>query len=87
MLICGGMHTVWTIYQVSYDKTSELYREDLSQVAKIKWPERYFEVFLLSGKGGLLFTILMWYFGMAIGCFISGWYLVPKIQKKNVYVS
>lgn len=81
------MHTVWAIYQVLFHKTSELYREDLNKIDKKKWPERYFEVFMFSEKVGLMFTIVMWYIGMAVGCFVAGWYLIPHLQKRNVYVS
>lgn len=35
----------------------------------------------------LKLTIIMWYVGIMLGCFLAGWFLVRIVQKKNIYVS
>lgn len=87
LILCSGMHTVWAIYQSLFYQTSEAYREDLKSINGTEWEERFFKVVMYSGRGLLMFTIVMWYIGMMLGCFMAGWFLVRIVQKKNIYVS
>ncbi|XP_055322601.1 uncharacterized protein LOC129578299 [Sitodiplosis mosellana] len=85
LVLCSGLHTVWAIYQVLFFKTSKEFRDDLSQINKTEWRERYFNDVMSSERVGLMFTIICWYVGMILGCFVAGWFLVRTVQKKNVY--
>lgn len=87
LLFCGGMHTVWAIYQVLFYQTSEIYRRDLNEINDTNWREHFFKIVMFSERNGLRFTIIMWYIGVMLGCYVAGWYLVRVVQKKNVYVS
>lgn len=87
LLFCGGMHTVWAIYQVLFFQTSEIYRRDLNEINDTNYGEHFFKIVMFSEKNGLRFTIIMWYVGVMLGCYVAGWYLVRVVQKKNVYVS
>lgn len=86
-MFCGGLHSVWAIYQVLFYETSELYREHLKKINATKFPDQMFERFMFSQRMGLLFTVIMWYVGVMIGCYVAGYYLVRVVQKKNIYVS
>lgn len=68
-------------------QTSKAYRDDLDSINQTEWQQRYFKIVMFSERGGLMFTIIMWYVGMMLGCFVAGWFLVRIVQKKNVYVS
>lgn len=87
LLLCSGLHTVWAIYQMLFYHTSKVYRDDLKSINETDWRERYFRIVMFSERGGLMFTIIMWYVGMMLGCYVAGWFLVRIVQKKNVYVS
>lgn len=41
----------------------------------------------ISERVYLIFTIVVWYIGMMLGSFLAAWYLVPVVQKRNIYVS
>lgn len=91
LLFCGGMHTIWTIYQVVFYDTSKIYRSDLRDlnatlVPSVKIIEEV-QARIFSQTGILGLTIVMWYVGIMLGCFASGWFLVRIVQKKNIYVS
>lgn len=91
LLFCGGMHTVWTIYQVVFYDTSEIYRSDLTELNVTLLPSvkimEEVQARIFSHRGILTLTIVMWYVGIMLGCFASGWFLVRIVQKKNIYVS
>lgn len=87
LLLCGGLHTVWAIYQALFYETSEIYRNDLKKFNATKFEDRIFQRFMFSERYALIFTIIMWYVGVMIGCFVAGKYLVRMVQKRNIYVS
>lgn len=87
LLLCSGLHTVWAIYQMLFYHTSKVYRDDLDKMNETEWERHYFKAVMIRGRVGLIFTIIMWYVGTMLGCFVAGWFLVRIVQKKNVYVS
>lgn len=87
LLFCGGMHTVWSIYQVLFYQTSEIYRRDLEHINETEWRDHFFAIVTFSERNGLMFTIIAWYVGVMIGCYAAGWFLVRVVQKRNIYVS
>lgn len=149
LLFCGGMHTVWGIYQMVMYDTSRFFRRDLKRkpenetattstvapttstvapttstrapptsttstaasatlatltASSSNVPNPTSEAHKSSGEdhlaifqsfhkwifpsGALLkLTIIMWYVGIILGCFLAGWFLVRVVQKKNIYVS
>lgn len=87
LLICGGMHTVWAIYQLVFYKTSEIYRSDLEHINKTEWREKYVAVVMFSEQNVLMLTVMMWYVGVLLGSYVAGWFLVRVVQKRNIYVS
>lgn len=78
---------VWAIYQLLFYKTSEEYRDDLKTINETKWEDHFFKIVMFSERVALMFTIIMWYVGMMLGCFVAGWFLIRIVQKKNIYVS
>ncbi|XP_031620629.1 uncharacterized protein LOC116339104 [Contarinia nasturtii] len=88
LIICSGMHTVWAIYQVLFYKTSRVYQANFNELIGFvnKNETHFFDVpYTFSDRGGLMFTIILWYIGMGLGSLLSGWLLVPNVQKKNIY--
>lgn len=86
-MFCGGLHSVWAIYQVLFYETSERYRKHLEKINATRLANRIFERVMFSQRIGLIFTVIMWYVGVIIGCYAAGYYLVRVVQKKNIYVS
>lgn len=81
------MHTVWAIYQVLFYETSDIYKKDLEHINTTKWREHFFKIVMYSERNGLMFTIVMWFVGVMLGCYVAGWFLVRVVQKRNIYVS
>lgn len=86
-MFCGGLHSVWAIYQVLYYETSERYRKHLEKIKPTKLVDKMLKRVIFSQRIGLIFTVIMWYVGVMIGCYVAGYYLVRVVQKKNIYVS
>lgn len=93
LLSCGGLHTVWAIFQVLYFDTSEKYRHNWRRIGVSNHTNETNRVAALlqhiafDDMMGLTFTVVIWYVGAIIGSFLAGWYLLPSVQKKNIYVS
>lgn len=93
LISCGGLHTVWAIFQVLYFDTSEKYRHNWQRIGEknsTNDTSRISELLqhlAFDDLMGLLFTVTIWYVGAIIGSFLAGWYLLPSVQKKNIYVS
>lgn len=93
LISCGGLHTVWAIFQVLYFDTSEKYRRKWQRIGESNSTNDTSRITELlqhvafENLMGLLFTVTIWYVGAIIGSFLAGWYLLPSVQKKNIYVS
>lgn len=89
LLFCGGLHVVWAIYQVLGYETSYMFRDELNRLNKenAHLADKIFNNVVFSKRMGLVLTVVMWYIGMMLGSFVAAWYLVPVVQKRNIYVS
>lgn len=89
LLFCGGVHIVWAIYQVLGYETSCTFRDELIRLKKERshTADKIFKMIVVSERIGLLLTVVMWYVGMMLGSFVAAWFLVPAVQKRNIYVS
>lgn len=93
LISCGGLHTVWAIFQVLYFDTSEKYRRNWERIGESNNTNdtnritQLLQHIAFDNFMGLLFTVTIWYVGAIIGSFLAGWYLLPSVQKKNIYVS
>lgn len=93
LLSCGGMHTVWGIYQVVLFDSSRHFRADARQmnatlnISSNYWIVEQVKRLIYPNGSAMKLTIIMWYVGIALGCFVAGWFLVRVVQKKNIYVS
>lgn len=110
LLSCGGMHTVWGIYQMVLYDSSKYFRKDVknlnenenstestnsTETEKNKTSVSHHHFWIVEEvrkwiypHGFLLkLTIIMWYVGIMLGCFLAGWFLVRIVQKRNIYVS
>lgn len=110
LLFCGGMHTVWGIFQMVLYDSSKYFRDDVfrgddndnstssqnstssnatssSSVGHQFWIVQEIRKWIYPHGFLLKLTIIMWYVGIMLGCFLAGWFLVRVVQKKNIYVS
>lgn len=93
LLLTGGLHTVWGIYQLVMYDSSKYFRDDVargdenSTVAYQFWIVEKVRKWIYPHGSLLKLTIIMYYVGIMLGCFVAGWFLVRVVQKKNIYVS
>lgn len=66
-----------------------MFRDELNRLDEQKHhlADKIFKNVVFSQRMGLVFTVVMWYIGMMLGSFVAAWYLVPAIQKRNLYAS
>lgn len=86
------MHTVWSIYQLVFFedmKKIEQYVQGVTDKSNKTDNSTHIPIIKLifSNKFGLQFVIINYYVGVILGCLLAGYYLVPRMQKKSIYVS
>lgn len=89
--MCCGMHIVWAIYQIFFYQTSGNFRNEWKDVKINQTDYKH----ALSMAGALAFnnfpalscSVLAWYLGAILFIFLTARFLLPSVQKKNIYVS
>lgn len=87
MLSCGGLHIAWAISQVYAYDTVDILCDEANKMNATRVIDTILKNRLISERIYLILTIVMWYIGMMLGSFVAAWYLVPAVQKRNIYVS
>lgn len=73
------MHILWAIYHgLFFDKPHNMFSVWFAKENKLKE--------INSMNFGLVFSIVSWYAGAMIGSAIVGFYILPQVRKKNIYV-
>lgn len=76
---------MWPVYQIIYFHSHEqslLKDQNLTDLNKLNRTSMHFQdIYKLK------VTILMYYFGIIVGSAIAGYFLLPEVRKKNIYVS
>lgn len=87
LLCVSGMHIVWAVFQVLYFETSSLYKKAYGNDNKTSDWSTLVNHISFPDWSGLYFVVIIWYIGGIIGNLLAGRYLLPSVQKKNIYVS